>query len=369
MHWPCRLCSCRRGAFEYPINACLRCGHEMDDHEEIGDLRWNPVCGFVCERESLVDSILDLAEEKRVGVIRATPLVGKSTLLLLLGRRAVETRPKLEPVYIDWADTQGRNGDSCKDYLQHMGSKWRHTNTEYRQPAAKTRTIYLIDEAQNSYGEAELWARILKSPNTRTQPMFVLVCVYGAAAVSHSREPVIESHALAIDSLQRVELRPSALSGLYMLFKPDETTATIKKWAIQSQYTFEDGVPEYLHTATDGHPGMVGMLLRYFDTCFTHISDSVRFSGFWSRSLCHELLVEHDGLVDWLSKYGRGLWTSKLHNHVKGQLKHPIYQHLSFSEVQKVLREVAIKPDGLTRVPAKTFDAFAFCHKQGMLHI
>ena len=99
MHWPCRFCSCPKGAFIYSINACTRCGHEMDDHEEYHHL-WNLDCDFVCERQDLVAFILQLVRNTRVVIIRATPLVGKSTLLRLLGRHILDTQRDLESILI-----------------------------------------------------------------------------------------------------------------------------------------------------------------------------------------------------------------------------------------------------------------------------
>lgn len=66
-------------------------------------------------------------------------------------------------------------------------------------------------------------------------------------------------------------------------------------------------------------------------------------------------------------KSGRGLWTLEAETHVKECLGHPFYSSITFSEVAKVLREVAMKPNGHTRVQLD-FDAFAFCYKMGFLH-
>ena len=43
------------------------------------------------------------------------------------------------------------------------------------------------------------------------------------------------------------------------------------------------------------------------------------------------------------------------------------YRHLSIMQVKKALCEAAEQPDGLTR-RQEDFDAFAFCHKMGLLH-
>ena len=49
------------------------------------------------------------------------------------------------------------------------------------------------------------------------------------------------------------------------------------------------------------------------------------------------------------------------------KLKDIEYQHLSMIQIKRALCEAAKQPDGLTR-RQKDFDAFAFCHKMGLLH-
>lgn len=262
-HWPCQSCPCPQGVFCYPADKCIRCGHTMDDHEDAHH-RWSPNCDYVCERSNLVYSILQLVRNTRVVVIRATPQVGKTTLLRLLGRHILYEELDLEPVFIEWKHRKMRDGLPYKQYLAQKRSTWEEHNATYRPQNPKATPIYLIDEAQDSYEEEELWTRTLKGYDTSQQPKFVLVCLYGTAGFSSGYEPNVESQALLIDRLQRVELRPSTFGRPYMLFKPEETAATVQKWAITNRLQLQSSVSKYLHAATDGHPGMVGLILRYF---------------------------------------------------------------------------------------------------------
>lgn len=66
--------------------------------------------------------------------------------------------------------------------------------------------------------------------------------------------------------------------------------------------------------------------------------------------------------------HGRGVWTPSCEDYVEKSLHQaPEYGHLKLVDIKKALREVAIQPYGLSRLQ-KDFDAFAFCHKQGLLH-
>ena len=87
-----------------------------------------------------------------------------------------------------------------------------------------------------------------------------------------------------------------------------------------------------------------------------------------SPELLHKLIVQHEkSFVEWLSRWGRGVWSPWCESYVEGCLRAPQYCHLKLLDIKKALREVAMQPRGLTRLQ-KDFDAFAFCHKWGLLH-
>lgn len=269
-HFACRACSCPQGAFDYLVDSCVRCGHDMDNHYE-WDHPWGPGCDYACERQDLVASVLEMARELRVVVIRATPMVGKTTLLRLLGRHILYREHNLEPVFIDWRCRDKRDHLPYAQYLQQEASAWQERNATLRPNNPDARTIYLIDEAQGSYEEEGFWGATLKQRNTRATPIFVLVCLYGAAALSRTVEPNMESQAQLMDRIHRIELRQTG-SGPYMLFKPEETSEMVRKWGHQNKFDLGEGTDEYIHSATDGHPGAVGLLLQYFANCFKNVS-------------------------------------------------------------------------------------------------
>ncbi|KAL9080215.1 MAG: hypothetical protein Q9157_000998 [Trypethelium eluteriae] len=292
-----------------------------------------------------------MAVQTRVVAIRATPQVGKTTLLYLLGKHILMKEPKLEPIYLNWKNREEREGLPYQQYLEQAKVVWEEKNAKLRSCDPNARRIYLIDEAQDSYEEGEFWTDLVKNHNTRHQDIFVLVCVYGAHGVSHTRDPNIESQALRMHSLHLIELRPSKPGHPCMLFKFEETVVVVDKWAIEHEFQLEDGVHRYLHRATDGHPGMIGMLLNHCEQMF------------------YKLLVQHENnFVDWLVCWGRGIWSPWAEQFVQERLRRsPMYSHLGFRDIQSALRQVALQPYGLTHI-REDLDAFAFCHKMGYLH-
>ncbi len=153
----------------------------MDVHElPSSDAAWNPYCLYVNHREELVAATIRLVLEKGVVVIRATPQVGKSTLLKLLGRQILKEHPSLEPVLIHWQPPKDRDHLPYRKYLDEAAIQWRGINAKLRPRNPNAVEVFLIDEAQNSYSEPLFWSSELKNRYTRSQPLFVLVCVYGS---------------------------------------------------------------------------------------------------------------------------------------------------------------------------------------------
>lgn len=240
----------------------------MDDHEDT-DHPWAPRCDFLCNRRDLVTSVLQLVQQTGRVVIRATPQVGKSTLLKLLGRHILHNEKDLEPVFVHWMPNRKRDYLPYKEYLSRKKSLWQERNRSIRPHNPKARTVYLIDEAQDSYDEEEFWTELLKKHHIGSQDLYVLVCLYGASANAYDQKPKTASQASKVDTFQRVELRPSRPGSLHLLFDTSEISETVSKWASPNNVTLSGDVYEYLRVATDGHPGILGMLLQYIQgKCF-----------------------------------------------------------------------------------------------------
>ena len=72
--------------------------------------------------------------------------------------------------------------------------------------------------------------------------------------------------------------------------------------------------------------------------------------------------------VKWLCDHGRGIWSPRYERDIAQQLfEEEAYEHLELADIKVALREVARRPDGLTRVQSG-FDEYAFCHRMGLLH-
>jgi hypothetical protein len=85
--------------------------------------------------------------------------------------------------------------------------------------------------------------------------------------------------------------------------------------------------------------------------------------------MCQNAIIDHSGLLNWLTIAGRGVWTPEAEKFVQRNLASPKNQYkFKFSDVTDALRAVAVLPDGLIR-SSLGVDAFAFCQKQGYLDV
>ena len=113
----------------------------------------------------------------------------------------------------------------------------------------------------------------------RNNALYVLVCVYGTDVVPPHRYANVESQARQIHLVQRVELRRTAPEIPYMLFTRDEFDIVFNTFTASTGRTFEEGTVQYLFDISQGHPGIIGMLLDYL----VQYSPMVSFLSYESR--------------------------------------------------------------------------------------
>ena len=263
--WPCESCSCRTGSFKGLVDSCRICDHPMDHHQPDDKHPWSPVCAWLCPREALVASLLEHARTYGVVVIRATPMVGKSVLLKLLGHHIVHKEPGLEPIFIEWQTRAKRGHIDYLEYLEERSEVWKRQNERIRPYKSSTKRVFLIDEAQDSYEEDSLWLMLKNYRGARTNALYVLVCVYGTDVVPTHRYANVESQARQMHLLQRVELRRTAPGMPCMLFTRDEFDIVFRKFTASTGRMFEEGTVQYLFDISQGHPGITGLLLDYLE--------------------------------------------------------------------------------------------------------
>lgn len=233
-------------------------------------------------REELVTHAMSLLLDKRVIIVHAPPMSGKTTLCKLLARKILVDYPDLEPVQIMWParDAAQIRAFPYNKLLEEERQTQVAFNSEARakfseQPTAhgsKPKHVYLIDEAENTYMDHNMWDNLFKChPEDVGPDYYVLFLVHGSAEGGHKwgYDPWQSNH-IAID--RRIELFPTSAVRSCMLLDPKE----IKMVVDRSFATFEDGgakcddnVYEFMETETQGHTGALNLFL-------THIMLAVR---------------------------------------------------------------------------------------------
>ena len=248
---------------------------------------------ILTDRAYLVESLVDLIQQKVNVLIRAPPQTGKTTLLALLGRRILQSHPDLEPIAIRWpSDRDGpeRLGNLCHKILGQCYEEQKVRNQEARDllhtgdeifATSSPRRVYLIDDAQNTYQEVKMWDHYFKNQSgldyERRGPCFLLMCSYGDSDGVNQWGPG-HWEAATMTANARVELYPVASHGLQILLNNDEIQEMIERWAItfNPPAVCHSSVRDFIKEETQGHVGCIGLLLRWIkDKTGTQVLSSI----------------------------------------------------------------------------------------------
>ena len=215
---------------------------------------------FLCTREVLVEATIRLFLKKNAIVIRAPPDTGKSTLLKLIGSKIQRSIPILNPIHIKWPDVTVQSRVTFKDNgLQ----KWKMLLEFCKQEqveddqAEQSRSVFLIDDAHNSFGDKDMWETLFNRTNIGGGlGFFVLACDYGPAD-GYYRLEHDPPHAY-VNPERRIELPE-------LLLSPVEAKQVIDKWArsYRSPIRVNPESIETLISQTGGHVGMLTKVLKY----------------------------------------------------------------------------------------------------------
>ncbi|KAL9120246.1 MAG: hypothetical protein Q9187_003203 [Circinaria calcarea] len=355
----------------------------MLDHSHPPTIWQDPPSYSNVFRKNLVQGLLDLVINKKVIVIRSTPATGKSKALLQLGDYILKS-PKhdmLEPVLITWDKDPKKH---YRTYLDEKAEEFVKINEQHRttqekqhrtpqegqrQPPKKgRRNIFLIDEAQNTYEEKDMWSRLFKNPLDLDHELYVLVCVYGSSQGIFRFGKALSESAL-INLERRIELRPTAANKLSMLFTQGELEEVIQTWAGANRLELHLDVYQYLMSETEGHPGVLGSILYYLASV---IPKQPPFSKkpTLDVKLCSDFLHKTD-CMNHLQITTRVLWNTQSISWVNDKLNSEranLKTTLQISDITTALKKVAkertryvCESTGLDR------EALSFCHQAGFV--
>ena len=109
-----------------------------------------------------------------------------------------------------------------------------------------------------------MWEKLFKNPDHTGKALFVLLCAHSSADGTFEWGFDL-SQAATIPLHRRIKQHPNAPGRLCTLLLPQEIGEVVKIWAAGRVHPFQidPDVIEYLEFETQGHAGMLQMVLRH----------------------------------------------------------------------------------------------------------
>ena len=184
--------------------------------------------------------------------VRGTPGSGKSTLAKLLGRHFRVQEPNVRVIWIS-----GWNPD---DVAECLG--WYPYLKKQKGWIPKENTVFIFDEAQESYMDGELWNDLFKCIHDYPERRAIAFTSYG----SPSSIVKMQGISIFVASRARVSLLPTAdednLPAAGLLFSHAEFDELVSKHYPDSEYCFHPSFLDMVFEITEGHVGAMFCFLN-----------------------------------------------------------------------------------------------------------
>lgn len=225
---------------------------------------------FTCPRDGTVSQLAEVLDLRRIVHVRGTPACGKTTLALLLEKYY---RDKGERVFylpswkgnLDESAPWNSLAERIKNVYGEMGLKRMLGKADL----FADETVFLLDEAQDSYGDDTLWNRIIKDVVGRISRIKIcLFCSYGSPSTGVSYNDVSRKTSVTFGPHQRVSLTPSPEDGapqIGLFYTKNEFEQVLAKLCVNELgiYTIDPHALNYIFDLTNGHPGAVVSIAFY----------------------------------------------------------------------------------------------------------
>jgi hypothetical protein len=210
--------------------------------------------------------------------VRGTPASGKTIVMRLVANKLLKMYSRESPIYILYGwDMEKISKVGWNAYLYQetgvSGNDW-----------LTHRAYLLLDEAQESYGDSELWAAFFKSIERYVDaPFVILFSSYGSpgrgfegfGGQEHIKTPMVfapkqqislrpekdfdDNLPIFIQSGKSTELHTCRPVGL--LLGEDEAMDILTQYAIESSLSLSADLKKELFLISDGHVGLLTSLV------------------------------------------------------------------------------------------------------------
>ena len=217
---------------------------------------------FIAKRRETVQEIWKVIEKYCVVLVHGTPCSGKSTLGYLVARHA---RKRLKEPYdtVLISPWRPNPGEAAATVLREACTKQLPMRT-FDQSITQRRVLFIIDDAQTTYSDTDLWNIYLKQcSNGNTPAKFLLLARYGSTSKWKNELPMVTLWQPI--SSQQVFLRPPSLPNypnISISFNITELTDAVRQHEREfNKHRLTNDAIEALFNVSSGHAGLVRSLL------------------------------------------------------------------------------------------------------------
>jgi len=222
----------------------------------------------ICPRTDTVEKLATILDEKRVIHVRGTPCSGKTILAMLLWGYYHKRRERV--IFLNgWHNVSNPRihlVDECKRHGYYGVEP--HTLTY-------ANVVFILDEAQQSYDNSDLWSGIIKTQSGRQSGLRIcLFSSYGSPSTGPTQYPP-RSTPLQFGPSQRISITASRFveNGRVCLFynrEEFEDVVSRKCSHPTNKFELDSAARDYLYSITNGHPGATDALLTFiFTVCMS----------------------------------------------------------------------------------------------------
>ncbi|PYI09961.1 hypothetical protein BO78DRAFT_435397 [Aspergillus sclerotiicarbonarius CBS 121057] len=225
-------------------------------------------------RTDLVDELIARVNSYHIIRVNGTPASGKTTVMRLLANKLLEDYGQTTPIYVfsGWDSKEVHRAGGWAAYLKQMtgvrGQDW-----------SAYHAYLLLDEAQQSFWNDELWADLFKSIEPWSSPFIVLFMSYGSpnrGCVGIDEQAHIKTP-MTFGSGQCISLRPSKDVGdtglgrmrfwkpVGLLLDENEAIDVVTRYAstsLQPSPSLTPDLKKGFFLTSNGHVGLLTSLIR-----------------------------------------------------------------------------------------------------------
>jgi hypothetical protein len=223
---------------------------------------------YTCLREHTVERLAEILDQEWVVLVRGTPSSGKTTLARLL--RDYYEKHGVPVIFLrGWKERKMGATSYLTTRCKSAGYRGIKIDSFSNDP--NVNIVFILDEAQQSYSDIDLWDFIKAKSDQHRGPKVCLFSSYGSPS-----EGIVDSRDFTpafFGPTKRVSIIRSHVPNspdICLFYNDAEFGDVVEKYCANetTRLKIDKGARTYLFAMTSGHPGAVGSMLSYIFKVF-----------------------------------------------------------------------------------------------------